>query len=103
VELGPLVYVHNVACRLRRPERTVRHWAKKGCIRARRRGRLWRFDHLDVEPLEPPTGRGRGGDPSRPLSAVRIELKDGRVVTVEPAAGKMALSRVVEARGIPWR
>ncbi len=40
---------HNVARRLNVPVRTVRWWAKKGLLRARRLGaRPWAFDEVDV-------------------------------------------------------
>jgi excisionase family DNA binding protein len=46
---GLCLYVRQVARRLGRPERTIRHWAQTGRLPARRHGpKLWVFDEQDV-------------------------------------------------------
>ncbi len=42
-----LVGTNVIARRKGVPERTVRHWAAKGLIRAYRIGKLWKFDVRD--------------------------------------------------------
>lgn len=57
--------VREVSQCLRVPERTVRHWASTGVLRARKFGKLWKFCQPEVHASARRLGRnckGQNGD-----------------------------------------
>jgi excisionase family DNA binding protein len=57
---GNTLSVRHVAHYFRVPERTIRHWASTGVLRARKFGKLWNFDRSVIEISAKRLGRDIG-------------------------------------------